>query len=322
MRSIGLDLNSVPATGKTKRQRLFRKMKKQSLLYLFLLPGVVCFALFFFYPMYGIIMAFQDFNPVYGFSNSPFVGLENFRYIFSTPNFLSVMRNTIIISMLKLIIGHPMPIIFALMLNEVRHLRLKNFFQTTSYMPHFISWVVAGGLWYTFFSSTGTINNILMTLNIVNDPILFMASKTWFYPIMLFTSIWKGLGFSSIIYLAALAGINAELYEAARVDGANKLQQIWHVSLPEIKPTIIILFILSSSNLLKAGFDQMQVLMNAMNRSVANIIDTQVMRMLTSGGMNQLSWGAAFGLFQSVVGMILFIFYNLLLRALNEESFI
>jgi putative aldouronate transport system permease protein len=310
------------AVAKLKRQRLFKRLKKQRLLYLFLLPGVVCFGLFFFYPMYGIIMAFQDFNPVYGFAGSAWVGLDNFRYIFSTPNFLGVLRNTILISLLKLFIGHPMPIIFALMLNEVRHLRAKKIFQTVSYMPHFISWVVAGGLWYTFFSSTGIANHALTALRLVDEPVLFMASTTWIYPIMLFTSIWKGLGFGSIIYLAALAGINTELYEAARVDGASKLRQIWHISLPGIKPTIIILFILSSSDLMKAGFDQMQVLMNPMNRSVANIIDTQVMRMLTSGGLNQLSWGAAFGLFQSVVGMILFILYNLLFRALKEESFI
>ncbi len=299
-----------------------KKFTKQKVLFLFMLPGFVYFLVFKYYPMYGVIMAFQDFNPVLGFNRSEFVGFQNFRYIFGTPNFLAVLRNTILISVLKIVISFPAPIILALMINEMKHLPLKKAVQTMSYMPHFISWVVAAGIWYNFLSGDGIVNDLLMRIGILDGPFYFMGSRGFAYPLLVGSDIWKGVGFGSIIYLAALAGVNPELYESARVDGAGRIRQMWHISLPGIKTTMVILLILRIANLLEAGFDQIQAFMNPQTRPVVNIIETEVWRMLTTGGMRQLSVGAALSVFQAVTGLVLFLLANLAVRALDEESFI
>ena len=304
------------------KHNIVQTMKNQKTLLLFIFPGVIFYILFMYYPMYGLIMAFQDFNPVYGFSDSPFVGLKNFKFIFSTPNFQEVLRNTVVISLLKLLFGQPVPIILALMIIEVKSIRLKKTIQTISYMPHFLSWVVAAGLWYNFLAGEGIVNSLLLKLNLLDKPIFFLGNKSWAYPIIIFTSIWKQVGFGSIIYLAALSGINPELYESATVDGAGKLRQIWHISLPGIKPTIVVLFILAVSNLMRAGFDQIQAFLNPQIKPVINVIDTEVFKLLTTGGIMQLSIGAALGFFQALVGVMLFIIANLFFRTIKEESII
>jgi putative aldouronate transport system permease protein len=299
-------------------RRIFRA---QGVLLLFILPGFVSFLLFTYVPFYGIIIAFQNYNPVIGFLRSPFVGLDNFRTIFRSFTFVNALRNTVVISFLKILFVFPMPILFALMIHELRQVAFKRSVQTISYLPHFISWVVAAGLWYKILSpNDGFVNLILTRLNLIRDPIYFMGRKELFYPIILLSAIWKDLGWGAIIYLASLTAINPELYESASIDGASRLRKMWHISLPGIKPTIVLLLILTFSNLLNAGFDQLQAMQNNVVLQVGEIIDTLVLRTLRVGGMRDLSYGAAMGFFKSVFGLGLFLMANRISRLLLGES--
>lgn len=303
-------------------EKTIKKIWKQKWLYVFAIPGFLFFLIFSYYPMFGVIMAFQDFNPVKGYFGSEFVGLDNFETIFRLPDFLNALGNSLQISSLKLFIGFPATIVFALLINELHNIVFKRFTQTVSYLPYFISWVIAAGLWYKLLSpDNGIINDLLTTLGIIDEPFYFMGSNDAFVPIIILTELWKSIGFSAIIYLAALAGVDPHLYEVAGIDGAGRLRQIWHISLPSIRGTMMLLFILSAAGLMSAGFDQLWTMGNLQVRESGEILDTLVLRYLqSSGGFAGLSLGAAMGVFQATVGFCLFILCNSIAKALRQES--
>ncbi len=300
-----------------------RRILDHTTLYIFMLPGIVLFLLFNYLPMFGVVMAFQQFDPVAGFLRSEWVGFHNFVEIFKLPAFLLAFRNTLIIATIRLVIEFPTPIIFALLLNEIRGRKFKRTVQSVSYLPNFMSWVIVAGIWYQMLSpESGIVNQGLLALNLIKEPIFFMQTKNLFYPVLIFTSIWKNLGFASILYMASIAGIDQEQYEAAVMDGAGRLRQIRHITLPGMKSTIVLLFILAVAGLLNAGFDQLWTMGNPAVRDISEILDTLVLRYLTRGNFKDLSLGAAMGMFKAVVGLILFFIANLVSRKLNQDSLI
>jgi putative aldouronate transport system permease protein len=303
---------------KEKMSRTWMLLKKQKYLHLMVIPGIIWMIIFNYIPMYGIIIAFKNYTIIDTFNSAPWVGLENFREFFMDDNFFVVMKNTLGISVLKLIIGFPLPIAFAIMLNELYNTRLKKYVQTISYLPHFFSWVVLGGIMINWLSQTGLMNKVLIGAGLIQEPIVFLAHPKYFWGISIISDIWKELGWNAIIYLAAIAGINPTLYEAAKIDGAGKLAQIWHITLPSIKGTITILFILAVSGILNTNFEQMLVLQNPLNLEASEVIDTFVYKM----GLQSLrfSYATAVGLFKSVIAFILLVSANYTSKKINGKA--
>lgn len=286
-------------------------------LYLMVLPGLIFLLVFKYGPMYGVIIAFKDYNIIQGVFKSEWVGLQYFRELFLFDEFPRVIRNTLMISLMKLVVGFPAPIVLALLLNELRLPRFKRTVQTFTYLPHFISWVVIGGLAVDLLSpSSGIVNKAIEALGF--EPIFFLSNEHLFRWILVFSDIWKEVGWGAIIYLAALLGINDELFQAATVDGAGRLRQIWHISLPSIRSTIIILLLLRIGHLLDAGFEQVLVMYNPTVYDVGDIIDTYVFRV----GLGTMQFGltTAAGLFKSVIGCLLLVLANTLARRMGEDG--
>lgn len=297
---------------------LISQMKKYYPFYLFLIPALVIVILFSYVPMYGIIIAFKDFKMARGILGSEWVGLAHFQKIFSDPNFYRVLFNTIKLSVLSLITSFPVTIIFALLVNELMNMKFKRVVQTITYLPHFLSWVVVGGFVYQLLSpSNGLINSILVSLGVLDKPIYFMVEQDMFIPIFLITNLWKSTGYSIVIYLAAIAGIDQGLYEAAIIDGANRFQRVLYVTLPALAPTICTLLILNISSLMSVGFDPIFNLYNPATYPTADVIATYVYRK----GMVEAQYDltTAIGLFQNVVGVILILFSNWLARKANPD---
>jgi putative aldouronate transport system permease protein len=297
---------------------------KQIDLQFMVIPGIVWLIIFAYIPMYGVLMAFQEFKLGDFPGMSQWVGFKQFEYLFSDPNFGRVLRNTIVISLLKLIINFPAPIIFALLLNELRGKYFKQSVQTISYLPHFISWVVAATLMFDFLSvDNGAVNSLLMSLGLIDRPIHFFGEGRYFWPIAVLTDLWKELGWGTIIYLAAISSIDPELYEAADMDGAGRFQKMWHITVAGIRPTIILLLIFTVGNLLNANFDQIMTLTNQMTNSLlidyADVIDTYVYRV----GLQQArySYAAAAGLFKSVINIALLLGANKLAARTENALF-
>ncbi|NLG25234.1 MAG: sugar ABC transporter permease [Clostridiales bacterium] len=284
--------------------------------YLFIAPAFIYFLIFTYIPYFGLVIAFQDFKIFSGVFKSPFVGLKHFQTFFNSRNFYLLMRNTLNISLLRLAFCFPAPILFALLLNEVRHYPYKRAVQTITYFPNFLSWVVYAGIVMTFIRPTGVINTLFTWLGLTPPNIL--TSTQAFVPMLIVTDMLKGFGFGAIVYLAALSGVDAQLYEAAVIDGAKKLRQIWHITLPGIRPTIVVMLIMSLGNIMNAGFDQIFNLYNASVYQVADIIDTYVFRV---GYMStQYSLGTAVGMFKGLIGMALIVGANALIRRTGEAS--
>jgi putative aldouronate transport system permease protein len=270
-------------------------------LYIMMLPGLVLLILFSYFPIYGMALAFQKFNPGLGVLRSPWVGLENFRHLFTLPEFWRITRNTFIIAVAKTVSLQVCAVLLALMLNEVRARLFKRSIQTIVYLPHFLSWVILGGLMLDLLGSTGLVNQTLRRLGA--DPIIFLGSNDWFRPVLVITYLWQEAGWSAIIYLAALTGIDPVLYEAAAMDGANHLGQILHVTLPGIRSTVLLVAVLSLGSMLDAGFDQVLNLYNPVVYPTGDILDTYIYRAgLVSA---QFSLATAVGLFRSIVRLIL-----------------
>lgn len=270
--------------------------------YLMMLPAVLLLIVFSIIPMGGIVMAFQKFVPAKGIFHSKWVGWKNFSFIFSMPDSWDVIRNTLVIAILKIVCGLVVPVIVALLLNEVRSKSYKRTIQTLIYIPHFLSWVVLGGIFKNMLGSDGIVNQLLLALG-MEKPILFLSSNRFFQPVLVVTDCWKGFGYGTIVYLAALTGIDPQLYEAAAIDGAGRGQNLWHVTLPGIRPTIILMATLSLSNVLNAGFDQVFNLYNPLVYETGDIIDTYVYRL----GLidRQFSVSTAVGLAKSVISFVL-----------------
>lgn len=292
-------------------------IKKKKYLYILLIPCIAYFAIFHYVPMYGVIIAFKKFNFSKGILGSEWIGLENFRYMFGLKDFYNVFWNSIYLSFLRIVFTFPIPIILALMINEMGHVIYKKFIQTVIYLPHFISWVVIGGILVNFLSPTwGVVNGLLKNFGF--EPIFFLAKAEYFRPIVVVSSIWKEAGWGTIIYLAAITGINPELYEAAIVDGANRLQRLWHITLPCIRTTIVILLVLRIGSIMGNGFEQIFVLQNPQNLSVSEVFETYTYRVGILGG--RFSFATTVGLFTSTVGMIFLIISNKIAKLLGEEG--
>lgn len=304
------------AVTRHRRSLLSKRVWRSRYLYLMILPTLIYFFIFSYIPYYGLTIAFRDFKIFLGIGESPWVGLKYFRQFFNSPDFVRLLRNTVLISTLRIAFGFPVPIIFALMLNEVRHPLYKRTVQTVTYFPNFLSWVVYAGIMLVFIAPTGVINMIMRSTGRSTVPIL--TRGTYFLPMLIITDVLKGFGFGAIIYLAALAGIDPQLYEAAVVDGANKWQQVWNVTLPGIRPTIILMLILALGGLMNAGFDQVFQFYNASVLDVADIIDTFVYRIGLQS--SQYSLGTAVGMFKGVIGLILIVTANSIVRRSGEYS--
>lgn len=303
-------------------KRFRRRLWNQRYLFLLMAPAVVWVILICYAPMTGLYMAFTNYRPsqegyFHDLLSAPFVGWQWFEYFFEN-DFSKIMRNTLATSLLTLLFSFPAPIILAIFLNEVHHMRVKKFIQTASYLPYFISWVIAANIFLTFLSRDGLVNDILIALHITDERILFFQHGTYFWWIMAFANTWKTMGYNAIIYLSAISGIDEQLYEAARVDGANRVQQIWHITLPTIRPTISILLILAVGGILSTGFEQQLLMGNNAILDYSDVLDTYSYRYGLTKGM--YSYGTAVGLFKSAVSFILVFAANQITKKLNDSA--
>lgn len=286
--------------------------------HLMLLPGMIILAIFHYYPMAGAVIAFKKFLPAKGIWGSPWVGLDNFLYMFQISDSKIIFFNTIYIAGMKIVANLIVPLVFALLLNEVRVRYVKRWIQTIVYLPHFLSWVVLAVILGQLLSLKGIVNQMLGWFGV--DPIMFLGSNAWFPYVLVATDVWKGYGFSAIVYLAALTAINPALYEAAAIDGASRLQRLWHITVPGISTTIILLATLSLDNVLSAGFEQILNMYNPLVYASSDIIDTYVYRV---GLLNaQYGIASAVGLMKSVISFILIVLaYQLASRFANYRIF-
>lgn len=286
-------------------------------LYLMMMPGLLYFLCFKYLPMWGILMAFQDYMPHLGFLKSEWVGFTHFVRFFSEDTFWMLFRNTMILAVYNLVFFFPLPVALSLLLNELRSEKYKRFIQTLVYIPHFVSWVVVAGIFYILFTTEGGIVNELLAM-LGMDKVPFLLAPEWFRTLVTSQVIWKETGWGTIIFLAALAGVDMQLYEAARIDGANRWRQIWHITLPAIRSTVVIIFILRLGNFLDANFEQIFLMVNPLNREVGDVYDTYVYE--TGLLMGQFSYTTAVNLFKNAVGLILVIGANQLAKKFGEEG--
>ncbi|WP_242985399.1 ABC transporter permease [Vallitalea okinawensis] len=297
---------------------ILKKIKVQRTLLLMVLPGVLWMIIFNYLPMYGIIIAFKEFKIYQSMFEAPWVGFYHFIEFFKDEDFFLVMKNTLGMSFLKLLIGFPLPIAFAVLLNELKLSRFKKNIQTISYLPHFLSWVVLGGIMITWTSEAGLVNEVLLGIGIIQKPIAFLGDPKYFWGIAIASDIWKEIGWNAIIYLAAIAAIDVSMYEAAVIDGANRFQKIKYITLPSIAPTIAMLFILAVSGVLNSNFDQVFVLNNPLNSNASEVLDLYVYR--TGIRAARYSYATAIGLFKSVVAFALLFTANKVTRRLTGNS--
>ena len=309
---------TLTVTKKSKRRRGVRVHFTQfKWLYLLLLPGVIYFLLFRYWPMYGAIIAFKDYVPFLGIQDSPWVGFAHFEDFFSSPDFPRLLANTLILALLSLVIAFPLTIIVALLLNEMRLMILKRTVQTLIYIPHFLSWTVVASLTYLLFALD--IGPLFQLINgILGTEINFLADPAWFRPIIVLQDIWKNTGWGTIIFLAALAGVDQAQYEAAIIDGAGRFQRVWHITLPSIAPTVVVMLVLQMGQVLNTGFEQIYLMTNSLNRSVADVFDTYVYFMgITQGSY---SYSTAVGLFKAIVGVVLIFGANWLAKRFTQAG--
>lgn len=299
------------------RVRLAKNIRKNWILYVMILPVVIYYAVFSYTPMYGVLLAFKNYRVKFGIWDSPWVGFDHFKRFFSSYNFANLLKNTLGISVYSLVVGFPIPIIFALMLNYIKNRFLKKTVQMVSYAPYFISTVVICGMITIFMNpDTGIFNSILNCFGL--ESVNFLAKPEWFKSIYVWTGVWQGMGWSSIIYISALSGVDYEMHEAAIVDGATKVQRIIHIDLPSIKPTIVMMLILQMGSLMSVGFEKVFLLQNTLNKSAASVISTYVYEV---GLINSdYGYSTAVGLFNSVINMILLIAANKICKKITDES--
>lgn len=308
----------LETTGRIRQPSIGSRLLKDRWMYFMLLPGILFFLLFKYGPMFGIVMAFQNYQPYLGFLKSPWVGLAHFRRLFTDPNFAMLFRNTFLLGIYNIVFYFPIPIVLSLMLNEVGGLQFKRAVQTMVYIPHFVSWVVVAAITYMFFTvEGGIVNNILVSIGLrkVNP----MLIPQWFKPMIILQLIWKESGWGTIIILAALAGVDPELYAAADVDGAGRWRKLLHITLPSIRGTIIVLLILRLTSFMEFSFEQVFLMINPVNRSAGEIFDTYVYSYGVVGA--QYSYSAAVGLFRSVVSLALVLIANQMAKWSGEEAF-
>lgn len=310
-------IEALPLFKKLNKNKSFKKIWYFRHIYLFIIPAFIWFLVFAYYPMYGILISFKHFQYNLGILGSPWEGLRYFKQFLNDPNFYQVLRNTLSISGLKLIFGFPAPLILALMLNSVIHGKFKRVFQTISYLPHFVSWVVVVTLIQKILSpNVGLVNDIREHMGL--SPIFFMGNPSLFYPLVVTSDIWKGVGWGSIIYLAALTNIDPNLYEAADIDGAGRWSKLFRITLPILTPTIGILLIFSLSGILNSGFEQIWLMQTPATLRVSEILDTYVLKTGIQHG--EFAYSTAIGLFKSVISLFLIVVVNNVSRRLSDIS--
>lgn len=307
----------VRTTVKPKKTGFIANIVNYKEYYLMLIPGLLFFAVFCYGPMYGLIIAFQDFYPLKGIAGSEWVGLKHFKALFTNPFFLSVLKNTIIISVYKLLICFPAPIILCLALNEIKSAKFKKIAQSVSYLPHFVSWVVVSGIVIEFLSPTrGPINILLQAVGM--DPIFFVADTGWFRTVLVGSDLWKTIGWGSIVYLAAVTAVDPALYEAAEIDGAGRIKKILHVTLPALVPIITVMLIMDSGKILNDSFEQVYNFLTPSTYGVGDVISTFVYRMGVQ--KMQYSFTTAVDLFKNVVSFGLVVLTNYIARKTNDYA--
>ena len=313
----GTPVRLTPEEKRLKRKRFILSFTKNWQVYLLLLPVVAYYVVFHYAPMYGLQIAFRDYNPVEGFWGSTWVGLKHFARFFSSYNAGRLISNTLILSILSLAINFPLTIIFALMLNEVRSVKFKRTVQTITYAPHFISVVVVVSMIILFtHADRGIVNFAIKAMG--GEAIRFMEDPDWFRPLYIISGIWQGLGFSAIIYIAALAGIDQELIEAACVDGAGRFRRIWHINIPGILPTVVTMLILNVGGIMNMGFEKIFLMQNDLNKETSDVIATYTYQVGIING--QMSFSSAIGLFNSVINCILLLTVNAISKKLSDTS--
>jgi len=300
-----------------KKLGFFQKVKRDRQLIVLMIPGLLFYLIFRYGPMYGLVIAFKKYSPFKGVFDSPWVGLDNFVKFFSNKDFLILLRNTLLLGLYGLLWSFPITILFALLLNEVRHKLFKKTVQTVSYLPTFLSLVIICSMTIDILSPNGGLINKIITF-FGGSPIYFMQSPKWFRTVYVASGVWAGTGSSAIIYLAALAGVDPSLYEAARIDGCGRLRMMWNITIPSIMPTIVTMLILNSANIFRVGADKVLLLYNPLTYEVADVFSTYLYRMAFTN--HDYGYAAAVGMFESVVcGIILFV-TNYLSRKVTNES--
>lgn len=309
--------STIKEIPKKKQISAFNHIRQNKWLYILTIPGLLYFAIFKYAPMYGLIIAFKDYVPFLGIADSKWVGLQNFQDFFANPDFFRIFWNTLAIAFLNIVFAFPAPIFLALLLNEVRLKVYQRAIQTFVYVPHFLSWTIVVSLWHILFNlDHGAITEIVLSLT--GREIDFLTDPAWFRPMIILQSIWKEMGWGTIIYLAALAGVDQEQYEAAIMDGAGRFRRVWHITLPAIRSTIVIMLIMKVGSILSTGFDQFYLMTNQLNRPVADVFDTYVYMMgITNGAY---SYSTAVGLFKSLIGIILVFSTNRLAKKFGESG--
>lgn len=320
MEVSAIDVENKTEEIKKEKKITWKKIKKQKFLIFMTLPFVIWVIIFKYLPLFGWLMAFQDYKPGKSILNQKWVGLKHFKVLFEEPLFYQSLQNTLAMSILGLVFGTVCSIAFALLLNEIRVKKFKKTVQTISYLPHFISWVVAASIVTSMLAPSGVVNEVLMSLHIIDSPIQFMSNPNYFWGIVTASDIWKEMGWNAIIYLAAITSIDQEMYEAARVDGASRIRQIFSITLPSIKPTIMVLLIMSIGNLINIGFEKQMLLGNPIVADKSLVLDKYA---LDYGiGMFRYSFGTAIGMFKSVVSIILVFGANKIAKKAGEGNII
>lgn len=306
-----------PLAKKKSKSMLWSDLRRDKYLYLLILPGVLYFIIFKYYPMWGIIIAFQDYSPYMGVLKSTWVGVEHFIRFFTNPSFYILFRNTMMISILSLVFFFPLPIVLSLCMNEVANKYFKRVIQSVVYLPHFLSWVIISGITFLLLSqSNGIINMMLEYMGY--SKIDFLTNENFFWGLLTGQNIWKDTGWGTIIFLAAITGIDTQQYEAAKIDGASRIRQIWHITLPGIRNVIIILLILRLGHIMDVGFEQVFLMSNGAVANVSDVFETYVYRNGIQQG--QFSYTTAVGLFKSVVGLVLVVWANWLAKRFGQEG--
>lgn len=304
-------------TKQQNRSRLWNKIKEYKVLYIMMLPGLLYLLIFRYLPMFGLVIAFKDYDVFKGIWASEWVGFKNFEMIFKSRDFANILKNTLVISFTKILIGFPIPILLAIMLNEIKSVKFKKVTQTLLYLPHFLSWVVIGGIMINLFSPVfGLAGEFFKALGI--EPVNIMASKSSIFWVVIISDVWKECGWSTIVFLAALTQVDVSLYEAARMDGANKLKQMLYITLPAISGIIILMLILRIGKIMNAGFEQILVLQNPITQECIDIFDTFVYR--EGLGRGDYSFAATVDMFKSIVALILVSGADKISKLLGEEG--
>ncbi|GGI66552.1 ABC transporter permease [Enterococcus alcedinis] len=305
---------SKPQRGIKKKGKLKKKLMRDKWLYVLLLPGLLLTLVFKYFPMYGAIIAFKDYNPMLGILESPWVGLAHFKEFIFSPNFGMLLENTLKISIFGLLLGFFPPILLALSLNQILNDKIKQKLQLILYAPNFISVVVIVGMLFLFLSANGPVNAIVQ--KITGNPLMFMSNPDYFRAIYILSGIWQGVGWSSILYTATLASVSTDLYEAANIDGANLLQKIWHIDLPAMRPIMVISFILAAGNIMNVGYEKAFLMQTSMNIPASEIISTYVYKVGLQSG--NYAYSAAVGLFNMIINVVLLLIVNNITKRLND----